>query len=374
MWETSLPHSLSSNLKMNRIIQIFIILLVFISCNKDDASSPISEPDHINFISAVDISTYPEIENSTPIFYDFKGKQSNFLNLLKVNGVNTIRLRLWVNPNNGHSGFKEVKKFSETLKFFGFKTWLTLHYSDTWADPSQQETPLQWQNISFCSLKDSVFDYTKKVVDELQPDYIQIGNEINSGFLHPLGHISNNFQNFIELLNEGISAIRTNTDQTKIILHFAGIQGSDWFFNQLRSLDYDIIGLSYYPIWHGKSLDELKSKMQYLSKRNNKKILIAETAYPFTLEWNDWTTNIVGSAEQLILPEFPATEQGQRNFIKQIRILTNEVENGIGFCYWGAELVSWKGNQSKDASSWENQALFNFNNKALPVLREFNTE
>ncbi len=112
--------------------------------------------------------------------------------------------------------------------------------------------------------------------------------------------------------------------------------------------------------------------MQYLSKTYNKKILIAETAYPFTLEWNDWTNNIVGLEEQLILPKYPATIEGQKKFIRQIKILTKEeVENGMGFCYWGAELIAWKGNQSTDASSWENQALFDFDNKALPVLREF---
>ena len=109
-------------------------------------------------------------------------------------------------------------------------------------------------------------------------------------------------------------------------------------------------------------------------KTYNKEILIAETAYPFTLKWNDWTHNIVGLDEQLILPEYPATPEGQRKFIEQINILTKEVENGIGFCYWGGELIAWKGTQSTNASPWENQALFDFNNKALPVFREFKNE
>ena len=203
---------------------------------------------------------------------------------------------------------------------------------------------------------------------------LQIGNEINSGLLHPSGHISNNYQKFKELMNMGITAVRANSTETEIILHFAGIEGSDWFFNQVNTLDYDIIGLSYYPIWHGKSLNNLKTKMQNLSETHNKKIIIAETAYPFTLEWNDWTNNIVGLDEQLILPEYPATIEGQRKFINQIKTLTKELENGIGLCYWGAELIAWKENQSTDASPWENQALFNFDNKALPVLREFKSE
>jgi len=172
-------------------------------------------------------------------------------------------------------------------------------------------------------------------------------------------------------MQNAILAVRGNNNDTKIIIHFAGIEGADWFFNKINDLDYDIIGLSYYPIWHGKSLDNLKITMKQLSQKYKKQIVIAETAYPFTLEWNDWTNNIVGLDEQLILPEYPASIEGQRKFIKQIKKITKEVENGIGFCYWGAELIAWKGNQSEDASTWENQALFDFNNKALPAIKEF---
>ena len=111
--------------------------------------------------------------------------------------------------------------------------------------------------------------------------------------------------------------------------------------------------------------------MQSMSESINKQIIIAETAYPFTLEWNDWTNNIVGLNEQLILPEYPATIEGQLKYIRDLKGITQELEKGIGFCYWGAELIAWKGTQATDASVWENQALFDFNNKALPVLNEF---
>lgn len=359
---------------MNRAFQLILLFLTFTSCNKNDIDTPILETENPTFIAAADISSYPEISNSNPIFYDLEGNQNDFLTILKKNGVNTIRLKLWVHPSNEHAGFNEVKQFSTTLKTHGFKTWLTLHYSDTWADPAHQETPLAWQGSSFTQLKDSVYSYTEKIVSELQPDFIQIGNEINNGFLHPYGHISNEFEQFKELMSTGIRAVRNTSNNTKIILHYAGIDGADWFYNQVGVLDYDIIGLSYYPKWHGKSLKNLKTKMHDLSEMHRKKILIAETAYPFTLEWNDWTHNIVGLDEQLILPAYPATPEGQKNFIKAIKTVTKEVDNGIGFCYWGAELIAWKGTQSSDASPWENQALFDFNNQALPVLSVFNTD
>ena len=359
-----------NSINIIKYYKLFFFLFILISCRKNDSNQS-NENNSQEFVSAVDISRFPEISNSNPLFYDLEGNQNDFLTILKDNKINTIRLRLWVNPINEHSGFEEVKHFSQTLKSIGFKIWITLHYSDTWADPGNQIIPLNWTGLSFETLKDSVNEYTKKVVKEIEPNYIQIGNEINSGILHPHGDISSNIQNFISLIEEGCSAVRQNSQDCKIILHFAGLENSDWFFNELSSIDYDIIGLSYYPIWHGKSLDNLETTMQNLSLSFDKEILIAETAYPFTLGWNDLTNNIIGSDDHLILPEYPANVEGQRKFIKDLKTISEELANGIGFCYWGAELISWKGSQSTDASPWENQALFNFDNEALPVLSEF---
>ena len=351
--------------------QILIpLLFFFIACNKENKEVGVKQ----DFISAVDISQYPAISGTNPRFKDLNGNQKEFLAILKENGINTIRLKLWVNPSNQQSGINEVKQFAQTLKSNGFKTWLTLHYSDTWADPGNQKTPAIWQGLTFASLKDSVYNYTKKVVKEINPDFIQIGNEVNAGFLHPVGNITTNQANFINLIKAGCLAVRENSTHCKIILHFAGIQDASWFYNQLTSVDYDIIGLSYYPLWHGKSLTELKTKMLELSEAHHKDILIAETAYPFTLDWNDWTNNIVGQNNQLILPDYPATTDGQRKFIREIKSMVKGTPKGIGFCYWGAELIAWKGNQSTNASPWENQALFDFNNNALPVLAEFRNE
>lgn len=358
---------------MKQIGQLIILLILF-SCIKEGRSDLNNILASKGFVNAVDISSYPEIVLSNPSFYDTKGNQNDFITILKNNGVQTIRLRMWVNPSSKHSGFEEVKRFSETLKRKGFKIWLALHYSDTWADPGHQETPSQWSGIDFDALRDSLYTYTEEVIKSIDPAYIQIGNEINSGILHPQGEISTNPQNFIRLLETGISAVRENSKDCKIILHYAGITGSNPFFNQLTNLNYDIIGLSYYPIWHGKSLDTLAVNLRNLSKKYNKSVIIAETAYPFTLAWNDWTNNIIGSNEQLILPDYPATAAGQRKFIKDLKNRIVALDKGIGFCYWGAELVAWKGRQSSSASPWENQALFNFENKALPVLEEFKIE
>ena len=105
-----------------------------------------------------------------------------------------------------------------------------------------------------------------------------------------------------------------------------------------------------------------------------KEVLIAETAYPFTLDWNDWTNNIVGLNEHLILPVYPATPLGQEAFITNLKTMVNATQKGIGFCYWGGELVAFNGKESTNGSPWENQALYDFNNKALPVIKAFKNE
>jgi arabinogalactan endo-1,4-beta-galactosidase len=253
---------------------------------------------------------------------------------------------------------------------------LSLHYSDTWADPGQQIMPERWKSVPFVALRDSVFSYTKVVLDRVRPDLVQIGNEINGGILHPHGNSATQFPQFKQLLQAAAAAVREQAPDTQIMVHFAGLEGATWFFGQIGDIDYDLIGISYYPIWHGKSLEQLENTLGSLAAQEGKQILVAETAYPFTLGWNDWTNNIVGLENHLILPDFPATPLGQQRFMQQIRRILARIPNkqGIGLCYWGGELVAWRGNQATDGSVWENQALFDFENKELPALREIGTK
>jgi len=244
------------------------------------------------------------------------------------------------------------------------KVLLTVHYSDTWADPGNQEKPEQWNNSYFSQLKDSVYIYTKKIVSEINPNYIQIGNEINNRFLHPDGK---NTENMKELLKSGIKAVRETNLSTKIIIHYAGFEGANYFYSTISDLDFDIIGISYYHIWHGKDLNSLKQNLITISNSVNKPIFIAETSYPFTLKWNDYTNNVIGLESQL-LTDYAASPEGQKAYLNKIKSLISEVPKGIGFCYWGSEWISYKGNTSSEGSSWENQAFWDFENKILPVL------
>ncbi|MGB1051776.1 MAG: glycoside hydrolase family 53 protein [Chitinophagales bacterium] len=352
---------------LGRLLWVWVIC-GFIACENEVRPVHIPDVGSSALIKAVDISSYPEIALSNVNYLNAAGEVEPLLNILKEEGINTIRLRLWVNPSEGYSGFQEVFTFSNELKAQGFKIWLSLHYSDTWADPGQQSLPSQWQNLPFEALVDSVYDYTEKVVAEIRPDYIQLGNEINSGLLHPYGHITDNREGFLQLLGQSSAAVRATSSDCEIIIHYAGISDAEWFYDIVDSVDYDIIGLSYYPIWHGKNLDSLSVTMQQLATMHDKDIVIAETAYPFTLDWNDYTNNIVGLQEHLILPEYPASPAGQSDFVRDVTDRVRAVDGGIGYCYWGGELIAWKGPQATDASPWENQALFDFNYQALPAL------
>ncbi|WP_281637652.1 glycoside hydrolase family 53 protein [Flavobacterium marginilacus] len=362
---------------MKRIITLLslsaLLSIQFACSSSDSPETPVVDPPAVtdDFIRAADISSLPQIEAAGTVFTN-NGKAENMLTTLKNAGCNTIRIRLWKNPAGGYSGLTEVKALAARVKQAGLKVWITVHYSDSWADPGTQTIPAEWKNLSFADLKTAVANYTSTIITEINPDIIQIGNEINIGLLWPQGHLINNEAQCIDLLKTASAAVRSKAPKTKIMIHYAGVKASDtdWFFNKVKSVDYDYIGLSYYPVWHGTDLAVVKSTINNLGTKFNKKVLIAETAYPFTLEYNDWTNNIVGLANQLV-PGYPATPEGQKSFILAIKDIVKTSNSGIGFAYWGGEWVSFKGNQATDGSTFENQALYDFTNKALPVFQVF---
>lgn len=355
---------------MKKVLFLFLLIIIF-SCSSDTTSESL-EPTPITeeVIRGADMSFLPLIE-SEGTQYKHNGQTQDALVTLKNAGCNAVRIRLWVNPIDATSSFNEVKSLSSRVKQQGMKVWLTVHYSDTWADPGSQTKPTAWQNLSFTDLKNTMTTYTTQIMDEINPDIIQIGNETNDGMLWPEGRLSTNESQYVQLVTSAIQVVRSKSTTTKIMLHHAGISGSDWYFSKVGNLDFDYIGLSYYPIFHGKSLVNLQNTMNSLGTTYNKKIVIAETAYPFTLGFNDFTNNIVGLSNQLI-PAFQATEMGQKSFLSALKNTINQSSHGIGFCYWGSEWVAFRGPTASNGSSWENQALWDFNNNSLPILEEFN--
>ena len=243
-----------------------------------------------NMIGA-DISFLPEIEARGTKFSD-NGKEKDAVSLLRDHGFNYIRLRVFVNPENekGYSPGKGCCSLSNTLamakrvKAAGMKLLLDFHYSDYWADPQQQFKPKRWENLGFTALKDSVKAYTADVILAMKkqgtlPDMVQIGNEINHGILWPDGHIGNP-EGLAELLKAGVAGVEAVDPKIPIMMHIAlGGQNEEavfWLDNMIaRGVKFDIIGLSYYPRWHG-TLDDLQANLIDLSKRYNKPLNVVE--------------------------------------------------------------------------------------------------
>ena len=351
---------------MRKIISLLLVATLF-SCSSDN-NSP--EPVVDDFIRGADMSYLPLIESEGTI-YKHNNTAEDAITTLKNAGCNAIRIRLWKNPSDGHSGLAEVKTLAQRVKAAGLKVWLTVHYSDTWADPGTQTKPVAWQSMNFNTLKTSVTDYTNQIMTEINPDIIQIGNETNDGMLWPEGKLSTNESQYLQLVSAATAAVRSKSTTTKIMIHHAGISGSDYYFDKVKTIDYDYIGLSYYPIWHGTSLVTLQNTMNSLGQLYNKEVVIAETSYPFTFGYNDYTNNIIGLPSQII-PAFPATNDGQKGFLSSIKNTVKQSSHGLGFCYWGSEWVAFRGPTSTNGSSWENQALWDFTNNSLPIMDVFN--
>lgn len=345
----------------------FVLLAISLYSCSSDSKDPVIEEE---FIRAADMSYLPLIESEGTV-YKHNGVAENAITTLKNSGCNAIRIRLWKDPADAHCGLTEVKALSQRVKAAGMKVWITVHYSDTWADPGAQTKPAAWQSMNFNTLKTAVTDYTNLVMTEINPDIIQIGNETNDGMLWPEGKLSTNESQYLQLVSAATAAVRSKSTTTKIMLHHAGMSGSDWFFSKVANIDYDYVGLSYYPIWHGKSLSTLQTTMNTLGQLYNKKVIVAETSYPFTMSWNDYTNNIIGLQDQII-PAYAATNDGQKQYLSAIKTLVQQSSHGLGFCYWGSEWVAFRGPTSPNGSSWENQALWDFTNNSLPVMDVFN--
>jgi len=304
-------------------------------------------------------------------------------------GINTARLRIWHTPSSSHSSLKETLLLAQRAKSKGMKILLDIHYSDSWADPANQTLPKAWQSLSFASLKDSVAAYTQMVLREFKkvgcfPEFIQIGNEITCGMLWNFGRVCDGYNSpqqwkqLGELLDTAIVVYRAeapNKDSAEVMIHIdrgGDPAGAKWFFENLKkqNVAFDIIGLSYYPWWHG-NLNALQRTLDTLTQLFPQKILIAETAYPFSLNWCDNTGNIVGLQSQL-LPGYPATLEGQSQYLQQVTSLVSALPNnrGMGVVYWASDWICATG----ASSSWENLALFDFNGNVLPALKEWNAQ
>ena len=341
------------------------------------------------FLKGGDLSELSYIESMGGKFYE-GGVQKNCMQILKDNGFNLARLRLYNDPGNpdftpsnrlpaGFQNQTDILNLSKRAKDLGMQIQLTFYYSDYWSNDKTHS----WQNLSFAALKDSVYQFTFNFMNRMKaqgttPEFVSLGNEIAGGLLKPEG-ASGNFSQMADLLKQGYNAVKTVSPSTKVILHLddAGNKDKyDWFFGGCATygVQYDIIGASYYPFWTKKTVAQIIEWANYVSSKFQKDILIMETGY----NWNPTLPD--GEAGQLsnngpydvIYPSSPA---GQRDFLYECFNGLKYANNGriIGDIYWDPVMIEVPG------VGWElgadnvvsNTTLFDFSGSALPALKAF---
>lgn len=310
------------------------------------------------FAKGADVGWLPQMEATGYKFYDADGKEKDCLQLLKDRGMNSIRLRVWVNPNNdkasGHCSKEETVAMALRAQKMGFRVMIDFHYSDSWADPAKQFKPKAWEKHTFPELLNDVYNHTFDVINALKvagvtPEWVQVGNEIPGGMLWPEGS-TKNWKQLGQLLNKGYDAVKAVDKNIKVIVHVDEGNNNkkfrEFFDNATtQKVKYDVIGLSYYPYWIKKDYTETIADLQFnlndMVKRYGKEVMVVE----------------VGGEDDKI----QNTKELLTETIKAVKNVPNH--KGIGVLYW----------EPQGAKSWSHYSLSAWleNGQPSPALDAF---
>ncbi|MFA7329854.1 MAG: glycosyl hydrolase 53 family protein [Candidatus Delongbacteria bacterium] len=331
-----------------------------------------------------DLSSLPRLQAAGAV-WTRDGAAVDPLDAMADQGWGLLRLRLWHTPQEPWQGLDSTLALARRGRAAGLDLLLDFHYSDTWADPGHQEPPAAWQGLALPALRDSVRGYTRRVLErfaaaDCAPGWVQLGNEIDGGLLWPVGRVDGAWdtptqwsalRGLLQAASQGVDeAFPGAAAPPGRLLHLAN---SGWEAGCRRWLDsmsttdgpdFEGIALSYYPWWHGPP-EQLQLTLNSLAQRYGRDLFIVETAYPFTLGWDDDTHNLVGMENQLV-PGFPATPAGQRAFLAMLRERLAAVPDGLGHALLGWE-PAWIAAPGA-GSAVENLAWFDFGGQALPAL------
>ncbi len=306
-----------------------------------------------NFAKGADVSWLPQMEATGYKFYDDNGVEKDCLEILKEHGIDSIRLRAWVNPSDdpasGHCSTTEVVEMALRAKKMGFRIMIDFHYSDTWADPAKQVKPAAWANHSFEELVKDVYDYTFEVMtvlkdSDVDPEWVQAGNEIPFGMMWPEGS-TDNFEQLSKLLNSGYEAVKAVCKDAKVIIHLdQGDDGARYinFFDKHHANGgkYDVIGMSYYPYWVNKdyteTIDNLCNNIDEMISRYGKEVMICEIGGEYTKPEN--------------------TYDMLREVIARVKAIKDD--KGLGVFYW----------EPQGAANWSHYNLSAWGNDGKPTI------
>ena len=350
-----------------------------------------------SFLRGMDLSMLQYLQDHQVTYKD-AGNVKDPVTIFQEHGVNYARLRLFVNPSGRDGQVNSMPytlRLARRVKKAGLRLLLDIHYSDEWADPTHQTIPAAWKTLSHPQLVQRVFTYTRDAVAVLGregclPDMVEVGNEITNGMVWPAGgplsaasrwnditsHMAwpekdrpslTQWDGLADLLKAGIRGVRASDlhGTVKIMIHIDKGGNEDVsrrFFAALQHRDvlFNVIGLSYYPFWHG-TLADLAGNLAFLSRTYHKDIVVVETGY----DWN--------GGDQGTLP-FPLTADGQKAFLEALihTVAATPGGHGKGVFYWAPEWIrgrSWDGPSWSPV--WENRALFDHSGNALPALQAF---
>lgn len=329
-----------------------------------------------------DISLLPTYEANGAWYMDGNNERiTDMLGYLKAQGLNSLRVRLFVDPSKATADEKGqgvrqdleyVKTLGQRIKAAGFSLLLDFHYSDTWADPKQQITPESWQGLTDDQLKTKIYDYTKDCLQQMvaagaTPDFIQTGNEISYGMLWGARNASSSqlkkaypddapsWNRLLGLLGQAAAACREVCPQAKLILHSEFVRNISLlqkFYKGLNSADYDIVGLSYYPYYHG-GLSQLELALNWLSNNIDKDVMIVETGYYYAWQPTDISYDLSST--------WSITPAGQQQFTKDLIAKLKAYNRVTGLYWWFMEAcengLDW--NTKRVTDKWYNASLFN---------------
>jgi arabinogalactan endo-1,4-beta-galactosidase len=334
-------------------ILAFITLLNFClasSCKKGSGGgdNPIIDPVPSNFAKGGDISWLTQMESGGIKFYTSSGTEQDCMQVLKGIGMNTVRLRVWVNPSPAWNNTADVVAKAVRAKNLGLRIMIDFHYSDTWADPGHQAKPAAWVAQDFATLKTSLYNHTVDVLTALKnngvtPEWVQVGNETNDGMLWPDGKASTNMSNFAQLINSGYDAVKSISTSIKVIVHISnGYDNSlfRWMFDGLTTngAKYDIIGMSLYPTTGNWSTlnTQCLTNMNDMVSRYNKDVMMVEVG----MSWDQATTC--------------------NSFLTDLINKTKSVSGnrGLGVIYWEPECYN----------NWQGYSLGAFDNSGKPTV------
>ena len=358
--------------------------------------APLQDGKREDFMMGVDASMVHQVIESGGKYFDQEGRQQDVFQIMALSGVNYLRVRIWNDPwspigirGGGSLDLETAYWIAQKARMVNMKIILDLHYSDTWADPENQEKPYDWELLSFDELKTAVHDFTYDAVmyfknRGITPYMIQIGNEINNGMIYPEGKIvwndSTSYDKLADLLKSGIDGAKQADEYIETIIHLA--DGGKWpifdnFFTKMdeRDVDYDVIGVSFYPFYHG-TLDSLKTNLENIVEKFDKPVFVAEASYAFTHRAHAQASHIFGDNQEE-KGGYLATIQGQATSIRDIIDVVANVpdDKGLGIIYWEPAWLPVAGAGWAEAgtmATWSNQALFTYGGRALPSIDVFN--